>query len=63
MRHFEVLTCNWSSGMIGEQGKEALEIAKLTNRRVVFDFNEVMITVRPTDSVEQIVQFYLRKRS
>lgn len=62
MRCFEVLTCNWSSGMIGYQAQEALNLAILTGRRIVFEFNGVTITVRDTDTVEKIVNYYYNNR-
>lgn len=62
MRNFEILTCNWSSGTIGCQAQESLDLATLTGRRIVFEFNGVTITVRATDTVEKIVNYYYSNR-
>jgi len=61
MNCFNTLTCNWSFGMIGEQAKEAIELAKLTKRTIEFTFNECQIIVTESDTLATIGEQYHNK--
>ena len=60
MRCFNTLECNFAFGVIGEQINEAIEIATLTDRSVVFTFNGVKITVTKGSNPKEVYIDYYR---
>lgn len=61
MKHFHTLTCNWSSGMIGDQIKEAIHLAQLTGCNIEFEFNRVSIEVGVLSDPQKVYEEYLHK--
>lgn len=62
MKHFHTLTCNFSFGMIGDQIKEAIDIAKITGRQVRFEFSKVEIEVTSESNEVFVYEEYERRR-
>lgn len=61
MKHFHTLTCNWSAGTIGDQIKEAINLARLTGCNIKFEFNRVSIEVGVLSDPQKVYEEYLGK--